>query len=401
MEEAIRRLATWARGGKAGPETVQIYPTNVCNLKCIFCCQVLGEYDFKDTVPTERWLAVAHEICELDTRSVLISGGGEPLAVPEVTIPLMRTFKAAGIKGRMINNGTLWKQEMIEETADIGWDDIVFSLDGPDAPTHDTIRAVPGAFDKTIACIRSFNATKGGDPDRPPKIELTMVLTKDNFRTVPGMIELAHGLGIKNLTVEPVCVNNRDVEKMKITEDQRKEFFASPLARAEELAEEFGISTNFHKLHDVTTIEKAGNLEEMILEMADGCAGHNDGGPDPEDSHSHPQAPSRQDEPPEPQGPALDPGASEFLSLPCYEPWIWPKIEANGEVWPCSTSPLKVNIRDQSFTDIWYGEEFEAFRARIREGRLSESCSNCVVTHLSTNREISRQLREHIESRLP
>ena len=60
MEEAIRRLATWARGGKAGPETVQIYPTNVCNLKCIFCCQVLGEYDFKDTVPTERWLAVAH-----------------------------------------------------------------------------------------------------------------------------------------------------------------------------------------------------------------------------------------------------------------------------------------------------------------------------------------------------
>jgi len=70
-------------------------------------------------------------------------------------------------------------------------------------------------------------------------------------------------------------------------------------------------------------------------------------------------------------------------------------------VWPCSTSPLKVNIRDQSFTDIWYGEEFEAFRDRIREGRLSESCSNCVVTHISTNREISRRLREHLEDRLP
>ena len=431
MDEAIRRLVLWARGEKVGPETVQIYPTNVCNLKCIYCCQVLGDYDFRDTVPPERWISVAHELVDLDVRNVLISGGGEPLSIPQVTLPLMRIFKKAGMKGRMINNGTLWKQEMIEETVDLGWDDIVFSLDGPDALTHDFLRGVTGAFHRTIRCIRSFNEAKGGDPDRSPKIELTCVLSVHNYKTVPGLIQLAKDLGIRNVTVEPVCVNNPEVEKMKLTEAQRIRFFEESLSRAEELAEKYDISTNFFKLRDVKTIEKAGDMGEAILAAAD----ERDEGPSPpadgaamsesapapeaeftggggpaEDRREAPEREVRNElgapESSGAEGPAPEsvrPPAREidplgFLTYPCYEPWIWPKIEANGEVWPCSTNPLKVNIKDQSFTEIWYGEVLEAFRQRIRERKLTDSCSNCVVTHLATNREISRQLRAALES---
>lgn len=365
MKSVVERLSRWAMGEAAGPQFVQIYPTNKCNLRCLFCYQTLERYDLADVVPRERWFEAARELCGMGVEEALISGGGEPLCEKALTMGLMRILKDAGVKGRLITNGTLWSIRTIGETVEMRWDSVVFSIDGARPRTHDALRLSEGSFARAVKNVKRFREAKQVLGSDLPNVELTFVLTNTNFREAPDYVRLGAENGAGCVTVEPVCVNNPETEDLKLSQAEREEFFAEVLPTAEEEARAAGIFTNFHKLRAVKVIEKTGDLRGVIEERKPREAG---GGI--------------------PEG--FD---RRFLSLPCYEPWVWPKIEANGEVWPCSTSPLRANIRKRSFEEIWTGPELRKFRGEMLDGKLSESCGNCVLTHLYTHGEMAAGLR--------
>ncbi|MDI6826365.1 MAG: radical SAM protein [Candidatus Aenigmarchaeota archaeon] len=360
MDGITRRLLKWYQGGKAPPETVQIYPTNRCNLKCIFCSLHIQDFDYKDEVSKDKWFQVTEEISKMGVEKILISGGGEPLAVPEITLGIMKIAKSHGLHGRMITNGTFWTRELIKEAVEIGWDCVVFSVDGPKPKVHDMLRGVKGAFYQTIKNIKIFRKYKEKINKNLPAIELTTVLNIHNYKEIPEMVKLAHTLGIGSINMEPVCVNNPISVRIKLKKIQREDFLHSTISQAQKLADSFGIRTNFSRLREAKFIEKTGNLRDVILQ------------------------------------PKTD---NSFLSLPCYEPWLWPKIEANGQVCPCSTAILDANIKKKSFKKIWYGKTFKQFRKRIMKGDLPDECENCVLTHLSINNEIRDKLRDTLNSR--
>ena len=356
-----KRLVEWTRGNKLPPDTVQIYPTNKCNLTCIFCAQRLGQYNVSEDVTKERWLEIADELCALGVKNILISGGGEPLASTS-TIEMIELFKKNNLNGRMIHNGTLWNEDLIQRTIAAGWDNIVFSLDGL-KDTHNKIRGK--SFSIICQNIMRFNSLKNLHLTKVPRLEITTVLTKYNFKEIPQMVELMYQLKIKNYNLEPVCVNNPAVEKMKLNEVERELFLKEILPKAEEIAKKYNIFTNFHKLSNIKVIEQTGKLGKIIMEKREAKEENN-----------------------------IPKNLRLFLNSPCYEPWLWPKIEANGEVWPCSTVPIKENIKTKSFKEIWYGESFCEFRIKMLKGELSESCNNCVLTHLHTNRKIKDALKD-------
>lgn len=359
MDGRIEVLKQWIEEGRAHPEEVQIYPTNKCNLKCIFCCQQLEEYNLKDELSEKRWLEVAEELCELGVRKILISGGGEPLAVP-VTLRMMELFKSRGLEGRLINNGTLWTEQTINLTVQIGWDSIMFSLDGSSAKIHDSLRGVKGCFDKTITNIKTFNKIKSLAKKNTPRIEVNFVLNKLNYKEVPDTVKLANELGLNFVNFEPICMNNTKAPKLKLTEDERKVFMNEIVPVAKELSLNMGVKTNLDRLSEIKIIEKAGELDKEVFREL------------------RPEIHKR----------------NTFLDALCFEPWLWPKIEANGEVWPCSTTPLKKTVKNKSFKEIWYGEEMDLFRKRILAGKISESCKNCVMTHLPLNKELREKLNQ-------
>ncbi len=352
IDDASKRILLWFKGKKLPPQMVQIYPTNACNLKCIFCVQTLGIYDLNDVVPKKRWFQIVNEICEMGTREILISGGGEPLLTPQITLGIMRISKRYNLKGRIITNGTLWSKKLIKETIRLSWDHVIFSLDAPDSKTHDYLRGANGTFEKVIKNIKLFNEIKSKLNLEFPTLEITCVLNIYNFKKIPKLIRLAHLLKIKSVNVEPICVNNPTAEKIKLNKYQREIFLRSILPKAEKLAKKYKIFTNFEKLKEIKIIESAGKLRNKILNF-------------------HVNNP---------------------LTLPCYEPWLWPKIEANGEVWPCSSVSLKENIKEKSFKKIWFGEKFNKFRRNIMEMRLPKECDNCVLTHVEINRLIRKKL---------
>lgn len=363
IDEAIRIIDRWKAGELPPPEEVQIYPTNRCNLACSFCVTATGFYSGQQEVPKKRWLSVARELCDLSVRRVLISGGGEPL-LSGTTIPMMRLLKQSEVYGRMITNGTLWDAARIRAAVRMGWDQVMFSIDGPDAVIHDRLRGTDGCFDRALFAIRAFGRLKTELGSSTPQLEVNSVLCRENYRSVGDMVALASREGIAHLNLEPVCINNPRVESMRLREKEREELQERLLPAALELAQEHDLSTNIPGLRDIGKVETAGEMRGFILDAL---------------------------------GPRV-PG-QPFLELACYEPWLWPKIEANGEVWPCSTIPLKENIMEKSFIEIWDGKIFREYRRRIIERDLPESCQNCVVSHLTTNSAIRSRLRQNVTSR--
>lgn len=357
ITQSLQILNRWGKGEVPPPEEVQLYPTNVCNLKCIFCVTTTGIYRGQKDVPKRRWLAVAQELCDLGVRRVLISGGGEPLLSP-ATLPMMRLFKENGVYGRMITNGTVWTGDAIKAAVEIGWDQVTFSIDGPNPAIHEGLRVIPGCFERATSAIHTFREIKNCLGRAIPRLEINCVLSRANYTRVCEMVELAVNLGIAHLNLEPVCNNNPQVERIKLRKQERKELQDSILPNALRIAESHDLSTNIRNLRDIGNLERAGEMRGFIIDQLAPRVRHN-----------------------------------PFLELACYEPWLWPKIEANGEVWPCSTTPSKENIRDKDFIDIWNGEVFRDYRRRIIERDLPDSCQNCVVSHLHTNQQLRAGIR--------
>ncbi|MFB6076125.1 MAG: radical SAM protein, partial [Candidatus Aenigmatarchaeota archaeon] len=159
-EGIINKLEKWNEDKVAGPHKVHLYPTNRCNLRCPFCYQQLNPYDYSNVLSKEKWISIVKELCEMNVDVVRISGGGEPLLVPEKTLPMMKEVKKHSITGRMTTNGTLFDEEKILETVKMGWDHVVFSVDGPNSRTHDFHRGRKGTFGKVIKNIEKFNEIK-------------------------------------------------------------------------------------------------------------------------------------------------------------------------------------------------------------------------------------------------
>lgn len=356
MDQRITNLNQWVEEGYAPPEEVQIYPTNKCNLKCIFCCQKLNQYDFSAELTRQRWFEIAEELCDMGVKKILISGGGEPLLVPDTTLGIMNICKSNGLQGRLINNGTLWTEELATNTVKMQWDAIVFSVDSSNEGMHDKLRGVSGCFDKLMKSVLLFKNIKKNENKDKPRLEFNFVLNRLNYKNILGMIKLANKFKIDFLNFEPICLNNSEAVKLKLTKFERIKFMKHITPLAKDLSYKLNVATNLDRLSEIKVIEEAGNLDSKNFGISD------------------------------------DKKGLKLSNAACFEPWLWPKIEANGEVWPCSTTPLKTNIKNKSFREIWCGKEFEDFRNKILKRELSESCKNCVMTHLPVNNEIREKL---------
>ncbi|MFB6089214.1 MAG: radical SAM protein [Candidatus Aenigmatarchaeota archaeon] len=357
-KEIIEKLSKWVEGKKAAPHKVHLYPTNRCNLRCPFCYQQLNPYDYSDTMSKEKWISIVRELCEMSVNVIRISGGGEPMMIPEKTLPMMREAKKYDVTGRMTTNGTLFNEKNISKIVDMNWDHMVFSVDGPDAKTHDFHRGRTGTFERVTKNIKTFNKIKENKNKKTPKLEFSSVLSKKNWGKVPEIIELANKLDVEVITFEPLFVSNPSVKKLKMSKTERKKF-VEKAEKWKKLADSYNIFTNIDTVINIGEIEKTGSLKDKIIEISETKSTKNSG---------------------------------SILDVPCYEPWLWPKIEANGQVGPCSTNLLDVNIKNKTFEEIWFGEEFKMFRKMIKNRNLPSGCENCVSTHIVLNEEIKEKL---------
>ncbi|MEO6693341.1 MAG: radical SAM protein, partial [Saprospiraceae bacterium] len=154
---------------------VILYVTEGCNLKCISC-------SYREALPNEFTFGeiktLAEQLNNFGLKHIVFSGG-EPL--------LRRDFKQicelfVNNKKTLLTNGLLLekKSDDFQNT----FDEIIVSIDGANAETHNKIRGII-SFDIILKGIKKTLQT-----NLKQNISIRTVIQKNNFSELPAFIEL-------------------------------------------------------------------------------------------------------------------------------------------------------------------------------------------------------------------
>lgn len=196
------------------PNTVTLFPTNRCNLRCTYCYARAGEFDGHD-MPAELYRAALELVMKNARRSgqwvsVSFHGGGEPTlawesltGVVEYARELAKSCQIRGLRFSLSTNGTASRDraEYIAKT----FSAVTLSLDGPpdvqDEQRPDARGA--GSFDRVMSFIEVLRSH-----DRQFGIRCTV--TEKNVQRLVELVDFfADKTGCQQVHFEPVFLSGR------------------------------------------------------------------------------------------------------------------------------------------------------------------------------------------------
>lgn len=190
--------------------TLKIFITNNCNLKCLHCYRYKETKQF-DELTISDWTRIIKEHKNLGGDSILISGG-EPFLELEKLKSILKIAKSDDLKTAVITNASLLNEKIISDTINF-IDEIQISLDGPEPISADYVRGSRN-YEHVMASLKILAKTN-------VKIFLAMTpipQTLNAFkRELPSFItslnnEFGNDRIIVKLTRE--ILDGREIEKM-------------------------------------------------------------------------------------------------------------------------------------------------------------------------------------------
>jgi cytosylglucuronate decarboxylase len=163
-----------------------------CNANCFMCGFALSRDDYRFSLTEfERLLPQA---VAAGVRFIRFTGG-EPLLHKEI-VPLVSAGAVAGMKMSIITNGAFLPR-MIDALADAGLEQIIVSIDGSSARSHDQYRGTPGLFDRCLTGLRRARA--GG-----LRCRVNTVVGPYNFEEAPALQRLLTDTGVEQWELSAV-----------------------------------------------------------------------------------------------------------------------------------------------------------------------------------------------------
>lgn len=361
MEEKLKRILEWEKGNPQGPVDLQINPTDKCNLSCRFCwLRDSSRVNYNNEISDERYMKLIDEAKELKVNHITITGGGEPTIRKDLVLGMVEKIKSSSMAGTMITNGTLFDQESIQRIVEIGWDEIIFSLDSPDAATHEYLRGKNGCFEKTVEAIKTFSNHKKTLQSTNPKICVHYVLTNKNYDQIVDMVEFITTLGAENFFVEPLVNLSFDTdmgEELKITDESQVKTALKQIRKSHKLCCKNGIENNLEFLGK-GLLTKVNRMQEVIVGKKEESFG-------------------------------------PMQSTLCFEPFTNMIIRPAGGVGPCCMFEYTGEyLHDKSLKEIWFGENFQEARDKLKRGELLNYCNQCNPGQVIGNKRVREKLQE-------
>ena len=178
-------------------DTVYLYPTLKCNLKCSMCVASANLHDCKyssEELSLVQYKKLIFELYKQGTRIFDISGG-EPLLRQDIIEILMEIKKYNDTNVFLVSNGTLWNKDFTYYQQLLLYvDKLYFSIDSSMPAVHDDIRGVEGTFE---AVSESIKRIKGSGYQ---EIYVNTVLSQFNYKETIAILNMAYGLGGKGIT---------------------------------------------------------------------------------------------------------------------------------------------------------------------------------------------------------
>lgn len=159
-----------------------------CNLRCQHC-MIEGTMDWLQP-ESEAQLAeiLARNAAERCWQGLVLTGSEVTLRddLPE----LARRARAAGFRHVRIqtHGGRLASESYCRELVEAGIDEYFVSVTAADAPTHDAITQVPGAFERMMRGLENLDAMAG------VTLLTNTVITRLSYRQLPAVVERLRSL---------------------------------------------------------------------------------------------------------------------------------------------------------------------------------------------------------------
>ncbi|MBL7135820.1 MAG: radical SAM protein [Candidatus Marinimicrobia bacterium] len=343
----------FSNGKSYWPETISLFLTYSCNLRCYMCGQWGEEGVFKNY--GKDILKIRLSLKEIETlindvkhfKPNITLFGGEPMLYPN-WIKVVESIKSAGLRCNIISNSVLisrWAQEMV----DIGLDEIIFSLDGPEE-IHDKIRRVPGTFKKSIEGFHILSDLKYKNNTNKPLININSTLSEISYKYIDKIISIAEDINTDGLTFHHLLFLNKDTVGNFIN-TFKEQFVQTPsdwLGFIVEKLPEIDIDYLIKKIHQInknkykTDVTFYPNLGDCEMKQW------------------YSQFPFK---------------ATSYKNR-CLSLWMTAYIFPDGSVRPYHTMNYSLgNIRKEKFTAIWNNSKYRKYRSYIKKNKNFSICS--------------------------
>ncbi|MFP4117178.1 MAG: radical SAM/SPASM domain-containing protein [Candidatus Aenigmatarchaeota archaeon] len=362
-ETKMKRLRKWNEGKPQGPISIHLDPTNRCSLNCVFCWQRSHErkgWINYEELEEEKLLKLVDEAVELGVEHWLLSGGGEPLLRTETAVKVMEKIKEHGMHGDVITSGTTIDEEHVRKLVECGWDRVRFSINAPEAETHDSLVGKEGAFEDAIKTIIRFNKVKEELGRDKPEIGFNTVINSKNWNKLHEIMTLLAKLGGGLMNVQTIILYSEKEEKWTLDEEKKKKL-PKYVKRANEIAMDNGIDTNVDEYLHEGLVDKSNEMDEMdeVIEKERQKIKNKEG----------------------------------LKSAYCYEPWYLMTIRADGTVGSCRLfGDDGVSIKDKSLREVWLGDYYQKNREKLKKGEPLDFCSKCGSNEFLENKKIREGL---------
>jgi MoaA/NifB/PqqE/SkfB family radical SAM enzyme len=213
------------------PRSIQIECTTRCNLKCTMC-EISYWSEKGGNLEAAKLERMVRHLPRL--RRVDLTGVGEAL-MNRHFFEGLEFLKSRGIYVTMNDNFTMMTEKNARRIIELGVDQIFLSLDGATKETFESIR-IGADFDKVIANTRRLIELKRELGTKRPEVKINTVVATSNYHEMPGVVEIAHDLGVGMVSYVNVIVfeetNELDTSSVQRRLDATIE---RTLARAKEL----------------------------------------------------------------------------------------------------------------------------------------------------------------------
>lgn len=333
---------------QCGPRIAQINISDNCNLDCTICNH--SSMAVSGLLDADKVITLADELNSMGTQEIFFHGFGEPGLHPRLPEMIQRVrLQAPQIRQHLITNGT-WNSPRLLDAILKGLVHVRFSLHAGDPETWQKIHPRDGLENFRKAGENLLRLTDRADD----RMEVLFVICNANHQKIAEMAAFARDHGVKQILFRPMRLfKNRAGEYMN----------AHLMPNAEEFQE---AATAVARVQQ----ELRGRISVQSVPFEQNCF-------DP-----------TQDRPS---------SCTFYGTRSCYIGYVLTVIERDGNVWGClpessGGKPLG-NIHEKSFREIWYGQEYEAFRQqqlfRDKTALDPDGCHS-YCQHLDTNMRLNR-----------
>jgi MoaA/NifB/PqqE/SkfB family radical SAM enzyme len=149
--QALRHGSYTLNYGMLRPSIISISMTIRCNSRCP-TCSYWKDTSNRQELSAENWKTIITRIKKWYGPFQFALGGGEPLIRKDIETVIAHAVKL-GCRPSIVTNGLLLSRDRIAALIDAGLEEIVLSLNGIKAETHDFTRGVPGGFAKIMTAV--------------------------------------------------------------------------------------------------------------------------------------------------------------------------------------------------------------------------------------------------------